>query len=86
MISLKDACQKILSRHPDEYIHVVNEYETVYAFILLNKGEKSEDCTGIFFASTVDKQTGEIEDDRLLIEDIFSGDFKQYTRKDLEGL
>ena len=86
MIGLKEACQIILSKHPGQYIHIANEYKDVYAFILMNEGERVTETTGILFMSTVDKTTGNVVDNLLGHEAVFKGDFKQYTRKDIEGL
>lgn len=86
MISLKDACKKVLSEHPGKYIHVVNEYDEVYAFILMNDGEQVTETTGILVPTTVYKETGEMTDDLWLYEDVFQGDYKQYTRQDIERL
>lgn len=86
MISLKEACRTILSVNPDKYIHVANEYKDVYAFILMNKGENVNESTGILLMSTVDKKTGQITDNLFGFEDVFQGDFKQYTREELERL
>lgn len=86
MITIKDAYQKILSKHPDEYVHVANEYESVYGFILLHKRELATDTLGLLMFSTVDKHTGNITDDLLLGEGGLNGPYKQYTQKDLEGL
>ena len=86
MIGLKEACNKILSNHPGEYIHVVNEFETVYAFVLLNEGETIDTIDCLITFSTVDKRTGEISDGLLGYEDVFQSEYRQYTREDLRGL
>ena len=86
MITLKEACQTILSTHPNKYIHVVNEYEKVYAFVLMNKGELVNESTGLLFFTTVDKETGLITDRVWGIDDTVQGDYKQYTQEDLENL
>lgn len=86
MIGLKEACQKILTYHPGEYIHVVNEYSDGYEFILLNKGEEMTDAVGLILCSTLDKHTGEIQNNILAHEVLFKGQYKQYTRNDIEGL
>lgn len=86
MIELKKACQNILSRYPGKYIHAVNEFESVYAFILLNEGEKIEECTGILPFTVMDKQTEQITENLIGFEDVLQGEYKQYTRKELEGL
>ena len=86
MINLKEACQIISSKYPGEYIHVVNEFETVFGFILLKKGENISEITGILPVSTVNKKTGEVTDNLWGYEDVFQGDYKQYTQSDLERL
>lgn len=86
MISLKEACQKILSRHPGEYIHVVNEYSDGYEFILLNEGEEMTNAVGLILCSTVNKHTGEIQNNLLAHEVSYEGEYKQYTRNEIEGL
>ena len=35
MITLKEAYNKVLSKHSKEYVHHVNEYNNYYQFILL---------------------------------------------------
>lgn len=87
MISLKDACQKVLSNHPDEYIHIVNEYDGIYEFVLLKKGERITETTGLLFAPIVNKQTGEIIEGFLLGEYTFGNEIlKQHTHSQLERL
>ena len=87
MIGIKDACRKILSAHPNEYIHTVNEYDDIYEFVLLNKGEQVSDTIGLIFAPVMDKLTGEITEGLLLGERTFNKEpLKQYTDKDIKGL
>lgn len=86
MISLKDACQKVLSEHPGKYIHVVNEFDDVYAFILMNNGEQVTGTTGILVPTTVYKETGEMTDELLGYEDVFQGEYKQYKQEKLRDL
>lgn len=86
MITLKDACQKVLSKHPDEYIHAVNEYEQAYEFVLLNKGEQMTETIGFLFTTIVNKKTGNITEGQLLGEYGFGETFKHYTREELERL
>ena len=63
MISLKEACIKVLDSHPGQYVHVVNEFQHVYAFVLLDDGTTFRDYSIICGFTTVNKQTGEMEDD-----------------------
>ena len=86
MINLKEACQIILSKHPGKGIHVVNEWENVFEFILLNKEEIGSKPSGILPISTVNKKTGEVTDNLWGYEDVFQGDYKHYTHSDLERL
>ena len=86
MVDLKQACDKVLSVHPGEYIHVVNEYEDAYQFILLNEGEEMTGATFVFNTPGVIKSTGILIDDACDMDDIFKGDYKQYTRSDIERL
>ena len=90
MITLKDACKKVLSEHPGQYIHVVNEFEEAYAFVLLNEGEDIRGVTGILIPTTVYKETGEMTDDLLFYEkfyeDVLQGNYKQYKQEELRNL
>lgn len=86
MIGLKEACEKILSNHPGEYIHIVNEFETIYAFILLKDGYTIDTIDCLLMVSIVDKRTGAITEGLLGHEEVFQGDYRQYTREDLRGL
>ena len=80
MTNLKEACQKVLPKHPNEYIHVVNEYEQAYEFVLLNKGEQMTPTTGLLFAPIVNKETGDITEDLILGEYGPGKTFKQYNQ------
>ena len=80
MVDLKEACRIALSESPDDYIHVVNEYEDAYEFILLKKGSSIGDYSFVI-PSTVDKRTGEFRRDDGWSHD---GSYKQYTREELE--
>lgn len=86
MINLKEACKLILSKEPDKYIYVVNEYKDVYEFILLNKGEDAASATFLINTTVVNKHTGVIEDGLLGIGEAVQGDFKHYTKEELEGM
>lgn len=86
MISLREACQKILAAHPKEYIHVVNEYDNVYQFCLLNKGEIVTDTTFIFWTPAVVKSDGRIIEKLCGVEKIFNGEYKQYNKEYIENL
>jgi hypothetical protein len=86
MVSLKEACDKILKANPGQYIHVVNEYKDVYQFVLLNEGESIRYVTFIPYTPAIMKDTGECLMDVCGSEEIFNGDYKQYTASDLERL
>jgi hypothetical protein len=86
MVSLKEACQKVLARHPKEYIHLVNEYKDVYEFSLRNKGEKAEGMTVEYDVPVVDKKNGKLIDPVSVLDKRLQGDYKQYTVSDLERL
>lgn len=87
MITLKEACKIVLSKHPLEYIHCVNEYDETYQFILGTKGEKfTNGSSGLFDTPGIYKNTGELKDDAWLGDDIFKGDYKQYSSEDLDKL
>lgn len=84
MVSLIDACKIVISQFPNKYIHVVNEHETVYAFVLIDKGVKMTGQYGIVLFTIVSKASGAVEEGYLGIEDELQGDYKQYTAEDLE--
>jgi hypothetical protein len=86
MITLKEACQKVLAMHPNEYIHVVNEFEGAFMFALQNKGEEVTGVTCFEPFPMVDKKNGKVVEGFYGIEDIFQGDYKQYRGSDLEEL
>ena len=84
MITLKEAYNKVLSKHSKEYVHHVNEYNNYYQFILLNKGEKITDGTFIFNTPAVSKQTGELIDDATIVDDIFKGNYEKVSLSQTE--
>ncbi len=86
MVNLTEACQIILATHPNEYIHVVNEYENVFQFILLNKGEEVTDTTFVFWTPTINKIDGKCIEDVCGIEDVFQGEYTQYSRDEIESI
>ena len=86
MINLKEACRLVLSKHPGEYIHVVNEYENAYEFILLNKDEEPDEFISILCATVINKQTGQIKDSLLGMDPTCQGRYKQYAKEELEGM
>ncbi len=79
MITLEDACQKVLAQHPNEYIHVVNEYKDFFMFILLNNDEKVCSLTFFWEGTEVNKKTGEIIEHVDLFDKMLDGDYKQYS-------
>lgn len=85
MITLKDAAALVLSKHPDKYIHVVNEYDDWYQFVLLNNGETVGPMTFIFYTPAVNKHTGVLNDEATIMDDFTEGDYKQYTKEDIES-
>jgi hypothetical protein len=86
MITLKDAVELVLSKHPDQYIHGVNEYDDWYQFILLNKGETIGPMTFIFHTPAVNKRTGVLNNEATIMDDFTEGDYKQYSKEDIESL
>lgn len=86
MIGLKEACQVILKRHPNEYIHVVNEYEDAFQFCMLNNGEELTDTTTIFWTPTVYKSDGRIDEKIHILDDKLNGEYIQHTRDEIESL
>lgn len=86
MVSLKQAYQNVLNKHPDEYVHCVNEFEGCYAFILLNKGEVAEGVTFFCEYTVVNKESGKMFEHVWIVDDMVQGDYKQYTKSDLERL
>ena len=79
MITLKEAYNKVLYKHPKEYVHHVNEYNNYYQFILLNEGEKITDNLFIFNTPAVNKQTGELINDATIVDDIFKGNYERVS-------
>lgn len=61
MITANKAYQIVTTNHPNEYVHAMNEHESYYSFILLNKGEKIENVTFIFWVTIIDKRTGSMK-------------------------
>lgn len=86
MVSLKEACLKVLHAHPDEYIQIVNEYTDVFQFGLLNVGEKMSSQTAIICSPAVIKATGKLIDDTYFGHPIFQGEYTQYTREEIESI
>lgn len=86
MITLKEACQKILAAHPNEYIWVVNEYEKAYQFDLLNDGETVGPYTFICKTPGVMKEDGRLDDSLTVMDPIFEGEHKHYSHDYIENL
>lgn len=79
MITPYDAYKKIVSDNPDKYVHVMNEYDDRYTFVLINKDEEVCDTTFVFWISVMDKHTGRIEE--IPFYEAFAND--DYTRIDI---
>lgn len=86
MIGLKEACQVILKEHPNEYIHVVNEYEDAFQFCMLNKGEEITDTTFIFWTPTVYKSDGRIDESVHILDRKLLGKYTQHTREEIDSI
>lgn len=87
MITLKEACKKILEARPNQYIHGVNEYKNAFEFIMVPNGYTREDLGGTLCTDAVDKKDGLVWETLLGDKDFFEGDYyKQYTAEDLEKL
>ena len=86
MTTLLDACKLVLSKHPDQKIHVVNEYKDVYQFMTINKNEVVGPYT--FFGDTpyVIKQTGELIEEASITDSVFDGDFNQHFASEIKGI
>ena len=65
ILTLKEACELVLSKHPGKRISLVNEYDKVYQFVLTNKNERRIDMTIICHTPCVIKNTGVLMDDEL---------------------
>ncbi len=78
MVALYEATKKVLSMHPNEYVHVVNEYKDVYQFMLMTVGEDVTGTTFIARTPAVNKRTGEVIDNACIVDDMFQGDYKQH--------
>ena len=85
MITLKEACQKMLAARPGEYIYLVNEFKESFEFIMVPDGMKRTDMGGTLCSDAVDKKDGKVRD-TWAGDELFQGDYKQYTMEDLEGL
>lgn len=86
MVSLKEAYQKVIYAHPDEYVHCINEFKDCFAFILLNKGEDAKGVTFFSEYTVVKKESGQILEHIFIIDDMVQGEYKQYTKSDLDTL
>lgn len=86
MVALKQACLDVLKNHSSKRIHIVNEYERFYQFLLLNKSEKVTGWTFIGLCTIVDKESGQIIEDVSIADDRFFEPYKQYLEEDLEKL
>lgn len=86
MFGLKEACQKVLTKHPGEYIHIVNEFNDSYQFVLLNNGEDANSVSCIYWSPAIIKSNGELIDDAYFGHPIFQGEYTQYTRTEIENL
>lgn len=79
MVTVDKAIKAILLKNPDKYIHVVNEYDTFYAFMLLDRGQSIDDIDIMYEATIVDKRTGEIKYNVPIIDEMFKGNYKRLT-------
>ncbi len=86
MISLKDACTLVLKNNPGQYIHVVNEYERVYEFIVLGKGIRIEDYGLMLSTIAVEKQTGAYLGRLSIADPLYDSPYKQYPEECIEDL
>lgn len=86
MITLKEACEKILAAHPNEYIWVVNEYEKAYQFALLHNDETISPYTCFCDTPGVMKEDGRVDETLTVIDPIFDGDHRQYDNDYINGL
>lgn len=86
MTTLQEAIAIVKKAHPNEYIHAVNEHRDVFQFILLDNGTKMDKYTFVWNTPLVSKQTGKLDDTAYLWDERCSGDYKQYSKDDLEGL
>lgn len=86
MITLKEACEKVLAAHPNEYIWVVNEYEKAYQFDLMNNGEEVGPYTCFCDTTGVMKEDGSIDETLTVIDPIFKGEHKHYSHDYIENL
>lgn len=86
MITLKEACKKVLAAHPNEYIWVVNEYEKAYQFSMLNNDETVGPYTFFFNTPGIMKENGDLNNDLCIVDDIFKGEHKHYSHNYIENL
>ena len=86
MITLKNAISLVMRAHPDEEIQVVNEYNEAFQFILLPKGEEIGSMSFVYNTPGVDKVTGELLDGANMLSKCFIGNYRQYSKKDIESL
>lgn len=85
MITLKDACKKILAARPNQYIHCVNEFEKAFAFVMVPEGMTRLEMGGTFYADAVDKEDGAVRK-TWMDDELFQGNYKQYSRSEIERL
>ena len=84
MIGLKEAYEKFKQTHPNEYVHIVNEFPEYYRFFLVPNGKKWEDLMwGLYGGTQVDKDTGKMTENTVLG---LEAPIHQYRREDLEKL
>lgn len=86
MVTAKQAYEKVLKKHPHEYVHMMNEFAENYAFLLMNKGEVVGPATFFCEYTIVNKETGDVTEEVPAFDSAFQGNYKQYTMEDLEGL
>ncbi len=85
MITLKDACKKILAARPNRYIHCVNEFKESFEFMMIPKGMTPNDMNGTLCSDAVDKEDGAVRE-TWMGDELFQGDYKQYSRSEIERL
>lgn len=93
MVTLKEACFKVMSEQPDMYITAVNDCGDIYEFILMFKGEKWTYWTNPFMIprATVNKQTGKYEKTDLDTEtntrgELYDENTIHYSQEEIEKL
>lgn len=85
MVTLKQACDIVLSEFPHQYIIQVNEFEDEFAFVMMNVGEIGGPSIIVEWP-VVMKHDGKLRPAVDFINDEFDRDFLVHTKEEIEEL